>query len=223
MKWFSTLTLMLLTSPLLANVDSCQLPPAQTLDAIVRVIGDGVAATGVVIEDGYILTAAHVVDDSPDNLYIGFHGQEFTAQLVAIYPERDLALLVAETGYLTPVQMHFDNMIIDEAVWAVGFPRAGNQLIASGKFGSHLEEGDLHTTAYVDAGESGGGLLICQSGIFKLAGILKGYGAIDRGDHFERLDDYSVAVSVNTIQDFLAASGYATLTQQQLATQNYYY
>ena len=65
-------------------------------------------------------------------------------------------------------------------------------------------EGALHTSAPIDSGQSGGGLLACERGAYRLLGMLRGYGAYRNGSDYVKLANHSVAVAASTIHRVLA-------------------
>lgn len=202
MRLFYYLMIWFIVTPLSAAYQ-CETLDETVLDAIVRVGGDNTEATGVVIDKNLVLTAAHVVDGIESTIQVGYHGYHRPATLVALFPEYDLALLTADTGRLKPLTISDQSLYPQEPVWTIGYPRAGNLTTATGVFKSKLEPGEIHVTAYVDSGQSGGGLLSCEYGQFVLSGMIKGFGAIDYGDHYVRLADYSVAVPASDIRSFV--------------------
>ena len=202
MRLFYFLIICFIVTPLSAAYQ-CETLDETVLDAIVRVGGDNTEATGVVIDKNVVLTAAHVVNGIESSIRVGYHGYRTPATLIALFPEYDLALLTTDTGNLKPLAISDQALYPQEPVWTIGYPRAGNLTTATGIFKSNLEPGEIHVTAYVDSGQSGGGLLSCEYGQFVLSGMIKGFGAIDHGDHYVRLADYSVAVPASDIRSFV--------------------
>ena len=87
-------------------------------------------------------------------------------------------------------------------MWAAGYPRAENLHTSTGNFVSKKAEA-IHTSAGIDSGESGGGLLSCEHGQFVLAGMLRGFGAYRTEYGLVRLEDYSVSVAASDIKSTL--------------------
>jgi len=202
MRYIYGVIMWLVATSLVAQIQ-CDTPDDAILDAIVRVGGGNTEATGVVIDKNLVLTAAHVVADMETAPYVGYYNSHQKAEIIAIFPDYDLALLVTDTGSLTPIPFKEHALYPLEPVWTIGYPRAGNLTTASGVFKSDLEEGEIHVTAYVDSGQSGGGLLSCEYGRFVLSGMIKGFGAIDHGDYYTRVEGYSVAVPAKDIRPFV--------------------
>lgn len=199
-KIFTTILLML--SAGLAQADLyCPAPEYETMSAVVRVVGDGVEGSGVVVAKNRILTAAHVVDGL-DQINIIHKSAKRQATLVSTMPERDLALLIADTSNQKPIRMRAHWLRPDSEVWAIGFPLGGPQVAAGGQIEAY-ESGDVQTNASVNHGQSGGGLVACEDGQHILAGMIRAYGAVQQGSRLVRLENYSVHVSTEAIERFL--------------------
>ena len=74
----------------------------------------------------------------------------------------------------------------------------------------------LHTTAEIDSGDSGGGLIACQQGRHVLAGMLRGYGAIKRGNEYVKIANYSASVAARNITEFIQISNLLAANQTEL-------
>lgn len=66
-----------------------------------------------------------------------------------------------------------------------------------------FREGALYTSASIDSGQSGGGLLSCNDGAWEMLGMLRGYGAYLQGGHYVKIENHSVSVAAATINQFL--------------------
>jgi len=187
-------------------------PDSQVFNAIVRIAGDdGSNGSGVVIAKNRILTAAHVLSES-STPYIGYDGTFKKARLISIDKENDLALLEAPTADLHHLPIGVQELTINDKVWALGYPRATVLTVTPGV----LEGNDgvtLHTSAEIDSGDSGGGLVVCQQGKHVLAGMLRGYGAIRQGDEYIKVENYSASVAARDIAKFIQASNMLTVNQ----------
>ncbi len=194
--------------------NSCSTPDHDVLRSIVRIAGDdGSNGSGVVIGKNRVLTAAHVLDEA-QAAYIGYDGSYKEAQLLLIDEENDLALLEAPTHDLPILPVNRKDMAINDKVWAVGYPRAGALTMTPGV----LENDDgmtLHTTAEIDSGDSGGGLIGCQQGRHVLAGMLRGYGAIKRGNEYVKIANYSASVAARNITEFIQISNLLAANQTE--------
>lgn len=188
----------------------CNAPGFDTLDAIVRVAngstggGDG---SGVVIAPNVVLTAAHVLEDaSVGMVYIGSNYKRAT--ILGLDPHTDLALLMVGTENLEPIQISDRGLATNESVWAVGYPLALDQTTTRGEF-FHYRNGGLLTSAGIDAGSSGGGLLHCEHGKFKLAGMIRSYLARVSQGQTIAIPHRSIAVPADAIEAFMNLHGVA--------------
>ena len=184
---------------------SCQQPDATTLRAIVPVATDhGSHASGVVFAEGLVLTAAHAVKGA-NNFFVRVEEVYRRASLILVDHSNDLAVLSVKTDAIQPITLAPSEPLESQPVWAVGYPRAQEMMTSTGVF-QRNREGDLHTSASIDSGQSGGGLLSCQHGRWQLMGMLRGYGAYLSGDRYVKLENHSVSVGATTIHRFLNSS-----------------
>ncbi len=181
----------------------CSKPGAATLAAVLPVATDhGSHASGVVVDHGRVLTAAHAVQGA-SRFFVRTGHQFLQADLVSVDHDSDLAVLAVDTGDIRPLSLAPGALGASEPVWAVGFPRARELATSSGVF-QRVAGGAVHTSASIDSGQSGGGLLSCLRGEYVVAGMLRGYGAYRSGEQFVKLDNHSVSVAADTIRHFLA-------------------
>ncbi len=180
----------------------CNQPDAQTLQAILPVATDhGSYATGIVFDTNRVLTAAHAVQGG-ERFYVKISDTFRLADLVTIDHSRDLAVLAVNTQAITPLHLNGLHPHESQQVWAVGYPRAQAMMTSTGVFQD--TQGDaLHTSASIDSGQSGGGLLSCVNGAWELLGMLRGYGAYLQGDQYVKIQNHSVSVAAATIDQFL--------------------
>ncbi|NND64548.1 MAG: trypsin-like peptidase domain-containing protein, partial [Gammaproteobacteria bacterium] len=160
----------------LGDGNQCNEPNNFTRNSVVRVATDeGSDGSGVVVADGRVLTAAHVVEDS-DAILVYINEEFRQARRLATDMEHDLALLSVDTGALNPLRLAETGLRIREPVWAIGFPLALDQRTTEGYLRTDTGK-KLYTSARIDAGNSGGGLIRCMDGEHQLAGIVSSYGA----------------------------------------------
>lgn len=199
------LTLMLLLGSSSVFAEQCGWPERDALETIVRVTSDdGSHASGVVIERNMVLTAAHAVNEHYQS-YIIVGEEVRSADIVLIDRSRDLAILEVETGAIQPIQLGANDLSTSAKVWAVGFPRAESKTTSSGSFKVKAEtDGALHTTAPIDSGQSGGGLITCEAGQHVLAGMLRGFAAYVSGDSYVKIKNHSVSVATAEIRNFIS-------------------
>lgn len=182
----------------------CAWPDGQTRSSVVQVsTPDGDTASGVVVGKDRVLTVAHVFDDEGTAM-VEIAGSAQVAVVLGINPTDDLALLAVPTRELAPLPVSSVGLRRAEPVWAIGFPLAAAQDTTPGYFQRH-HRGKLYTSAPIDSGESGGGLVRCAQGEYELAGIVWGFVAYRRGESVVNLRDQSLAVPSNRIIEFIEA------------------
>ena len=191
-----------------AAAANCGWPERDALESVVRVMSDdGSHASGVVFADGRVLTAAHALDEHYQS-YVLIHGQRNPATIVSIDRGKDLAVLQVDTGHIKPIEIGHQNLNASAKVWAVGFPRAESKTTSSGSFKvKAATDGALHTTAPIDSGQSGGGLISCEEGRHVLAGMLRGFAAYVSGDSYVKIKNHSVSVASADIRSFIEFAG----------------
>lgn len=200
-------TLMLLVGSSCVLAEQCGWPESDALETVVRVTSDdGSHASGVVIDHNTVLTAAHAVDEHFQS-YIIVGEDVRSASIALIDRSRDLAILQVETGTIRPIKLGAQDLSASSKVWAVGFPRAESKTTSSGSFKVKAEtDGALHTTAPIDSGQSGGGLISCEAGRHVLAGMLRGFAAYVNGDSYVKIKNHSVSVASAEIRNFMEQS-----------------
>ena len=183
-------------------LDSCAQPGQAVLDAILPVATDhGSHASGIVIDENRVLTAAHAVQGA-GHFFVRVGSRFRSADLIIIDHRHDLAVLAVDTDLIEPLRISAIRPAHSDSVWAAGYPRAQSMSLSVGSL-QESSEGALHTSATIDSGQSGGGLLACSAGDWSLVGMLRGYGAYLQGDHYVKLENHSVSVASSTINEFL--------------------
>jgi len=180
----------------------CVWPDDKALEAILPVATDhGSHASGVVFAPNRVLTAAHAIDGA-GKYFVRVEEGFRSATLIHIDRQNDLAVLSVNTHNIKPMPLSAAQPSQSQMVWAVGFPKAQGKTTSSGVF-QRNRSGALHTSAPIDSGQSGGGLLTCEHGHYQLLGMLRGYGAYLSGDRYVKLQNHSVSVAAATIQAFI--------------------
>ena len=178
---------------------SCNWPSSTVLNSIVPIeSGNSSHASGVVVSNNLVITAAHVLEDY-DDTEVAINDVLYPASVLLVDRESDIALLSVWTENLYAIPLSKFELYESQEVWAAGYPRAQNLHTSSGNFVSKKAEA-IHTSAGIDSGESGGGLLACENGEFVLAGMLRGYGAYRTEQGLVRIKDYSISVAASDIK-----------------------
>ena len=189
---------LLVTTSKAADI-TCHWPTNQILDSIVPIeSGENSHASGVVVSNNLVITAAHVLEDYY-NTAVSINDEMYLASVLLVDKETDIALLSVWTENLHPIPLSKYDLYERQEVWAAGYPRAQSLHTSSGNFVSKKAEA-IHTSAGIESGESGGGLFSCEHGEFVLAGMLRGYGAYRTDSGLMRLEDNSISVAANDIQ-----------------------
>ncbi len=181
---------------------ACNKPSDEILTSIVRVLNnDGSQASGVVISRDFVLTAAHVVEGAGP-FFVKFDRRIEQAVLHSVDLANDLAVLSVLTHGLTPIPLSIGGLHPNEPVWALGYPLGGDLEMSRG-YVEDFYQGAVQTSAEIDSGHSGGGLLSCEADRHVLAGMLRGYGAYQRDGNLVKVDNFSISVPSHTIKSFV--------------------
>ena len=134
----------------------------------------GVGSGFIVSKDGYILTNAHVVNGAEFITVTLDDGREFTAKIIGLDENTDVALIQISGNEFTPVELgNSDNVEVGETVVAIGSPFGLDKTVTSGVVSSiQRETGEfvafIQTDVAINPGNSGGPLIDLQS---KVIGI----------------------------------------------------
>jgi len=163
--------------------DIFDLGPPRARDRRVQSVGSGV----VVHENGYIVTNAHVVSQASDVRVTFADKSTLPAEVVAVDPEHDLAVLKVAADRPLPFQKlgGSRDVLIGETVVAIGNPLGLQHTVTTGIVSAldrELQFGDdrtyrglIQTDAPINPGNSGGPLL-------NINGELIGINTAIRGD-----------------------------------------
>jgi serine protease Do len=137
-------------------------------------LGSGV----VVSEDGYVLTANHVVEGADEVKVLFAEGKkEYVAKVIGTDPPSDIAVLKIEADPLPAITLtDSDNLEVGDLVIAVGNPFGVGQTVTTGivsakgrgGFGIVDYEDFIQTDASINPGNSGGALVDAEG---RLVGI----------------------------------------------------
>lgn len=157
----------------------------KTSQSVVAIKAQMSRGTGVVLtKDGYILTCNHVLSGC-SSVKIGQGERTFNAKIVGTDPYNDIALLKAERGEFTPIEMgDSEKLNVGQYVLALANPFNRNQPTATsgmvtsvnstirGWRGATAMENVIATDAQLNPGFSGGPLVDVEG---KLIGINTAY------------------------------------------------
>ena len=143
------------------------------------------AGSGVIINgDGYIVTNYHVVGDSEEITVRTYSGEEYTARLIGIDPQTDLAVIKIDADGLVPAEfVDPDSVRVGQIAVAIGNPLGtlggtvthgvvsamDRQITIDGQ-----EMTLMQTSAAVNPGNSGGGLFNASG---ELIGVVNAKGS----------------------------------------------
>jgi serine protease Do len=152
------------------------------------------AGSGVAISpDGFMLSAAHVVDGTDGRGRASFpDGRQFSFELIGADPLSDLALLRAEARDLEPAQLgDAENLRVGQLVVAIGSPNGFSGSVTTGvvsalgrslptrtRSATRLIENVIQTDAALNPGNSGGAL---ADGLARVVGINTAVAGIGLG------------------------------------------
>jgi serine protease Do len=134
-------------------------------DKIQKSLGSGV----ILSKDGYIVTNAHVVENSDEIIVtIGENAKEYDAKLIGTDKDSDLAVIKIEGKGLKPIKVGSSkSLLIGDIVFAIGNPFGVGQTVTQGiisalnkdKVGINKYENFIQTDASINPGNSGGALI----------------------------------------------------------------
>lgn len=152
------------------------------------------AGSGVIIsEDGYIVTNNHVVENGDQITVTLNDNREFTARIVGLDPDTDLALLKIDSSSLPAIVIgDSDKLKVGEWVLAVGNPFNLTSTVTAGivsakarNLGANKNgiESFIQTDAAINSGNSGGALVNTRGELvginamlYSQTGSFTGYG-----------------------------------------------
>jgi S1-C subfamily serine protease len=207
------LTLLFGIYPGAIAADQCSSPGHAVKPGIVKILGDNAIGSGVVISNGHVLTAAHVIEGMQD-ISVMIRGKATAARVISRDKRIDLALLEVSTGDITPLSVRRSQLKANAPVWTLGYPFGKRLKTGTGVY-RRIHNGVIYTSAPVNFGQSGGGLISCENGRHVLSGIIKAFGADYRDGKLVRRNDVSVATRTRDLKSFVTTSQQlASLTRQ---------
>lgn len=166
----------------------------------------------VISADGYIVTNAHVIEDSGDILVKLSDRREFPAVVVGTDPLTDVAVLKIKADKLIPARWGDSELLeVGSIVWAIGTPYELEQTVTSGVVSGknrYEREGDqervqqelIQTDAAVNPGNSGGPLINTE-------GLVVGINTSIYGDKFQGISFAVPSQIVRYVTDQLITNG----------------
>ncbi|MFQ6371582.1 outer membrane-stress sensor serine endopeptidase DegS [Shewanella sp. YIC-542] len=151
-------------APAVVNIYSLSINQAQPLNSSkLQGLGSGV----IMSKEGYIITNYHVINKADEIVAALQDGRKFSADVVGLDPETDLAVLKVEGDNLPVVPVNLKHSPrVGDVVLAIGNPYNLGQTItqgiisATGRSGLSSHYLDfLQTDAAINAGNSGGALI----------------------------------------------------------------
>lgn len=182
-------------------------------------LGSSSSGSGVIVgAEGYILTNYHVVNGASSLIVTLFSGKHYPAKVIAIQPDRDLALIKIDLRNLPALPVNRDRLIQQgESVVSIGSPQGLVGTISQGIItfvGRDVESlglEDLYqTNAGIAPGSSGGPLI-------DVYGTVIGINVCVRTSGREQvpLTEFGFAVPISYAEDLLARVPAAALPVPQ--------
>lgn len=167
--------------------------------------------SGVVIKEGYVVTAAHVSPALEQTAYVNQGGLK-PARVVKVDMLNDLALLAVDVKCpCAPISVT-SQVEIDATSYAVGFPLFLDyrlQILTPGLV-QGLNNNNLITTTDTAPGGSGGGVFMKEKNTYKLIGMIKGVALLDIGPPVMKIGQlqtwFVISTRSTTIKTFLVGT-----------------
>jgi len=192
----------------------------QNIHSVVSITTNTGSGTGVILSaDGYIVTNAHVVEESPTIMIRLTDDREFRADLIGRDSVSDLAVLHIEAGDLQPAQFGDSEILrVGDSVVAIGDPlgvdlrgtytdgiiSAINRDVAMNGRTMTL----IQTNAALNSGNSGGPLINCYGQVIGI-NTMK-IGAFSDSAGVEGIGFAIPSATVKEIVDQLISQGYVS-------------
>jgi serine protease Do len=151
-----------------ADIQRASLPRDldKVMDSVVIVQNGSNIGSGVLVsEEGYILTAAHVVTGAQSVAVYLADGESVPGQVLRVDPDQDVALVKIAGGQYHCLPLQRKEPVIGSEVYGIGVRLAGNLAftVARAQVKGYLEAGGgpvyIQTDANLAPGNSGGPLL----------------------------------------------------------------
>lgn len=176
------------------------------------IIGAGQGSGVIISAEGYIVTNAHVVEDSGDILVKLSDRREFPASIVGADPLTDVAVLKINADKLIPARWGDSELLeVGSIVWAIGTPYELEQTVTSGVVSGknryeregaseRVQQELIQTDAAVNPGNSGGPLINTE-------GLVVGINTSIYGDKFQGISFAVPSQIARYVAEQLIANG----------------
>jgi S1-C subfamily serine protease len=197
-RWLVSATLLLLAA---SPAPGDGVAVAQAAASVVQIQTHGSVGTGFAIDDGRVMTAAHVVEGAP--MVVTMDGRRHPATVVAADAQLDLAVLAVDedaTAGLTPLELSTARPELAEDVYALTAPYGAGSVTVSRGIVSGIVDLDgrqlLQTDAAINPGSSGGPVV---SATGEVLGVVS--------SKLEDAEGVGYAVLAVEVTDFLLTAG----------------
>lgn len=170
-------------------------------EAVFVVYSGDALGSGFAIGQNCIVTNAHVIDDSQHILIESYDGTEYTAEILGLNEENDIAILVVESAtfpYLNIADL--STMKIGDDIYAIGSPKGMAYTLTKGSISAKERvignQSYLQIDAAINEGNSGGPLL-------NDSGQVLGMNTLKMFDS----EGIGLAISISDICDYLLSLG----------------
>lgn len=189
------------------------------------------SGSGIIIsEDGYILTNNHVVRNASDNgiKVILTDKREFTARLIGVDPNTDLAIIKVDANDLPSIVIgNSDNVQVGQWVVAIGNPLGLNSTVTAGivsALGRNIQLGGdsyainnfIQTDAAINPGNSGGALVDISGNLVGINTAIKTTNGFYQGYGFAIPINLAKNVASELIKNGKVSRGYIGVTIKDL-------
>lgn len=185
------------------------------------------SGSGIIISpDGYILTNNHVVKNASENgiKVILTDKREFTAKLIGIDPNTDVAVIKVESNDLPVATIgNSDDVQVGQWVVAIGNPLGLNSTVTAGivsALGRNIQMGNdsyainnfIQTDAAINPGNSGGALVDISGSVIGINTAIKTTNGYYQGYGFAIPINFAKNIASELIKDGKVSRGYIGVT-----------
>jgi Do/DeqQ family serine protease len=184
--------------------------------------------SGVVVQDGYILTNHHVIEGADRIQLATASGRTLDAEVIGTDPDTDLAVLRAKRKDLPAIGIADVNRIrIGDVVLAIGNPFGVGQTVTQGiisatgrnKLGINTYENFIQTDAAINPGNSGGALIDAQGRLVGINTVIYSKSGGSQGIGFAIPADLAMGVMEQIIRHGRVRRGWLGLSGQEMTAE----